>query len=137
MRPIFDKPLISSRRPKGVTISTWLGKIVARLDQVSIVYQLPVSGEAGSCISGTGNLRIEKREDQLQCRVAGDVFRSNPFEFAFHSFWLTRRGMILLVVTLVVNQPEAAFYIKTKGNIDLALKTDARRWLRRQTSAGS
>lgn len=137
MRLIFNKPLISSRRPKGVIVSTRLGKIIARLDQVRVVYQLPEAGEAGSRIIGTGNLRIEKREDQLQCRVVGDVFRPNPFEFGFHSFWLTRRGMILLVVSLVVNQAEAPFYIKTKGNLDPALKTAARQWLRRQASAGS
>ena len=103
MPRFFNKPLISLRRPKGVTISTRLGRIIARLDQVSVVYQLPVEGESGSYISGTGNMRVEKREDQLQCRVAGDVFRPNAFQSAFHSFGLTRRGMILLVASLVVD----------------------------------
>jgi hypothetical protein len=136
MRLILNKPLISSRRPNGVSISTRLGRIIAHLDQASVVYQLPVAGEAGSTVSGTGNLRTEKRGDQLHCRVAGDVFRSDPFAIAFHSFWLTRRGMILLVAGLAANQSEAAFYIRTKGSIDLALKADARRWLRQQIAAG-
>jgi len=134
MHQTFNKPLISPRRPKGVAMSTRLGRIITRLDQVSVSYQLPISGKFGTYISGTGKMRAEKREDQIQCRVEGDVFRPNPFEFAFHSFWLTRRGMILLVASLVVDQSEAPAYIKTSGGINRTLKTDARRWLQHRDS---
>ena len=41
LHSIFKK----SRRPGGVVISVRLGKIIGRLDQVNVSYELPTSGD--------------------------------------------------------------------------------------------
>ena len=133
MASFHTKLLISPLRPQGVPGATKLGRIIAKLDQAAIAYRLPVAGENGTYISGTGTMRVEKRDDRtIFARVSGDVFRPSSFEYSFHAFWLTRRGMILLVIGLITDQSEAAADIKLRGNPNRELKEAAKHWLRRR-----
>lgn len=41
----------------------------------------------------------------MRCRIIGEMFQPGPFEFVFHVFWLTRRGMIRTAFDLADNRP--------------------------------
>lgn len=69
---------------------------MANLDGVRIRYQtwLP---EAQRQLAGQGRLQVQMVGSTLCCKVMGDVFLRSGVEFCFHSFWLTRRSMVMLV----------------------------------------
>jgi hypothetical protein len=92
-----DDPLIASRPPKGLRLGTRLAKVIARLDGTRVRYHLPMA-VGGRVLAGGGRLQVERVNDTIGCRMLGDLFLPSSFEFCFHSFWLTRRGMIVLAL---------------------------------------
>jgi len=130
------KPLICQSRSEGVAAGTRLGAIIRRMGGLSVGYQLWISAEANRRLAGWGNLRVEVLDGLVFCRVAGEVFRPSEYEFVFHSFWLTRRGMILVVAGLL---EERAPQERTAGEtfiqpiipFDRDLKIQAAKWLKR------
>jgi hypothetical protein len=127
--------LISARRVEGMAEGARLGRIFTRLDRAEVEYRLQIPGDIKRHLSGRGNLRVEIRNGQVWCRVAGGVFRPSPFEFSFHSFWLTRRGMILVVIGLLEKRPPDAPFIRLTGYRARELKAQAARWLQSRTRA--
>jgi hypothetical protein len=99
------------------------------MDRVGVVYSLPVPGDNERLLAGRGTLHVDIEHQQVQSQVVGEVFCPSPFEFAFHSFWLTRRGMIMIVASLLVKRPSTSSFISTTGQLDPALKAEAARWL--------
>lgn len=89
--------LIASRPPKGLRPGTRLARVIAGLDGVRVRYQVAMP-EGGRNLAGSGRLQLERVNDTTGCRVLGEVFLPSGFEFCFHSFWLTRRGMIVLAL---------------------------------------
>ena len=130
------KPLICARRPQGVNAGTRLAKIITLLDRIIVGYQMPIPPDGERAMAGWGRLRVEVSEGRVCCRVVGEVVRPNPFEYVFHSFWLTRRGMIYVIAGLLEQRspesrlPEEVF-IQPIGSFDRGLKGQAARWLRR------
>ena len=130
------KPFISQRQPEGLPAGTRLGKIIIRLNRVNVGYQLRTSSEGGRRLTGWGTLHVETANGLVWCRVAGEVFRPSEYEFAFHTFWLTRRGMILVVAGLLEERrpqernPEENF-IQPVALFDRDLKAQAAEWLKR------
>jgi len=131
------KLLICPRRPEGLPVGTRLGRIIRRLDGVSVGYQLRFSAENNERLAGWGNLRVQTSEGLVWCRVAGEVFRPSEYEFGFHSFWLTRRGMILVVTGLLEERkPQERraeeTFIQPVFHFDRALKARAALCLKRR-----
>jgi len=108
MPEAFDKPLIAARRPAAVKAGTRLGRIIARLPTARVEFRYWHGREKQHELAGSGRLQVESREGGLHCRVLGDLFKRNPFEFVFHQFWLTRRGMIMVVLDLAEDLPPAS-----------------------------
>ena len=108
---------------------TRLGRIISRMDRVGVAYRLPFPSDNERLLAGRGTLHVDVEDHQVQSQVVGEVFRPSPFEFAFHSFWLTRRGMIMMVASLLDEKPSASSFISTTGQLDPALKAEAARWL--------
>jgi hypothetical protein len=77
---------------------------------------------------------VDIESHQVRCHVVGEVFRPSPFEFAFHSFWLTRRGMIMIVASLLAEKPSPSSFISTTGQPAPDLKAEAARCLRAKAS---
>ncbi|MCX6901611.1 MAG: hypothetical protein NT105_23270 [Verrucomicrobia bacterium] len=82
---------------------------------------------------------MEQADEHLFCRVAGEAFRPSPVEYSFHSFWQTRRGMILLVLNLLEEraaQERSAqeTFIQPTGELARQLKTEAADWFKRAES---
>jgi hypothetical protein len=100
------------------------------MDRVGVVYSLPVPGDNERLLAGRGTLHVDVEDELVQSQVVGEVFRPSPFEFAFHSFWLTRRAMIMIVASLLQEKPSTSSFISTTGQLDPALKAEAARWLR-------
>ena len=129
--------LISDRRPTAVGERTRLGLIVGGLDSVAVAYRLRMDAGGGRELAGWGRLRVESNAGWLWCRVVGEVFRPSPVEYGFHSFWLTRRGMILVVANLLEDRapparPPQEIFIQPVQPFDRILKAEAARWLRRR-----
>ena len=127
--------LISPQRPNELSSRTHLAKIIAKMDRVAVRYQLPIPADGHRLLAGWGRLHVESSERFLWCRVMGEMFRPSPFEFAFHSFWLTRRGMILAVAGVLADRPletRAAdeIFIQPTGIPDRDLRAQAARWLK-------
>jgi hypothetical protein len=86
---------------------------------------------------GWGKLAVESVAGMQWCRIVGEVFRPSPFEFQFHSFWLTRRGMILVIAGLLdlrdaQDRSAGEVYIQPAGLIDRDLKEQAVLWLEKR-----
>jgi hypothetical protein len=114
-----------------------LGRIIRRLDGVSVSYQLRFSAQRDRRLAGWGNLRVKMSDGLVWCRVAGEVFRPSDYEFAFHSFWLTRRGMIQVVAGLLEERkPQERCveetFIQPVLISDRALKSQAAQCLKRR-----
>jgi hypothetical protein len=122
------KTLLTPDRPEGVAVGTRLGRIIFRLDRVGVVYHLPVPSDNERFLDGRGTLHVDIEDHQVRCHVVGEVFRPSPFEFAFHSFWLTRRGMIMIVACLLAEKSSTSHFISTTGQPDRDLKAEAARW---------
>lgn len=131
------KHLIAERRPEGVAAKTRLGRIVGQLDTLSVKYDLNSPADAHHRLKGRGSIHVDAEDELVGCRISGEIFQPNPFEMAFHSFWLTRRGMILLVMGLLDEfreeklMPNAAF-IQTVHCRDREVIRQARQWLQRR-----
>lgn len=130
------KLLICQRRSEGVAAGSRLGAIVRRLEGVSVAYQLWISAVGGRRLAGWGNLRVEASERLVFCRVAGEVFRPSEYEFVFHSFWLTRRGMIVVVAGLLEERPPQErtaeeTFIQPILPFNRDLRTAVAQWLKR------
>lgn len=102
------------------------------MDGAGVVYRLPVPSDNERLLAGHGTLHVEKKGHLVRSHVVGDVFRPSPFEFAFHWFWLTRRGMIMIVASLLAEEPSTSFLISTTSQPDRDLKAEAARWLRQK-----
>lgn len=92
-----DDPLIDSRPPKGLRPGSRLARVIRGLDGARVAYRLIIP-DGEHILGGSGKLQVEPVDGLLGCRVLGEVFLPNRFEFCFHSFWLTRRGMIVLAL---------------------------------------
>ena len=130
------KPLICQHRPEGSPAGGRLGRIIREMDRLRVGYQVWISEEDDQRLRGWGNLRVETAEGLVWCRVAGEVFRPNMFEFSCHSFWLTRRGMILAVAGLLEERtPQerlaAETFIQPAIRGDRKLMAQAAQWLGR------
>ena len=128
------KSFITQQRPQGLDSRTRLGRIIKRLDGVTVSYCLRTPARVPHQLVGRGTLRIEADAQMVWCRVTGEIFYPNPFELAFHSFWLTRRGMILLVVCLLDEEtPESQVresFIQPLHFRDKEVQNQSRSWLR-------
>jgi hypothetical protein len=129
-----DKPFLTARRPPGIRAASRLGRIIVRLNGASAAYRFWIGAGSDHELSGSGRLHVETADGLVRCRLVGDVFRQSPVEFGFHCFWLTRRGMILLVAGWVQDrrpQTRAAgeTYIQPVVCHDRAGKDEATRWL--------
>lgn len=87
-------------------------------------------------LASSGSLVIEFSEDKLRGRIHGDLFKPSPFEFCFHNFWLTRRGLIHAVFDLAENRPPAhrsasETFIHFELGADLTLRREAEVFSRR------
>ena len=133
--------LISAGRPEGIGAQTRLGRIIGRMDCVTVAYRLWIEAGESHGLAGWGELRVESADGLLRCRVVGEVFRPSPVEYGFHSFWLTRRGMILGVANLLeerapqARSPQETF-IQPIQPFDRQLKAEAASWLKRAVGRG-
>jgi hypothetical protein len=131
------KPLISAHVPEGLAATTHLGKLIARMDGITVAYRLWIPPGGERQLAGWGTLNLKSSEGRITCRVSGEVFRPSPFEFVFHNFWLTRRGMILVVTGLLEDRtPQSRdsleTFIQPVGPAVRDLRAEAKRWLRPQ-----
>ena len=123
--------LIAPRRPAGLKAATQFGRLIKRMDGLTVAYRIPIG--SGSALAGWGCLRVEATGEEIWCRLAGEVFRPNPYEFAFHSGWLTRRGLIMAVRNLNEKRPPTArpptdAFIQPVGLIEREFRAEAERW---------
>jgi hypothetical protein len=130
------KALISARRPAGIAVRTRLAQIVGKMDGVMVRYRFWIGTNHHHEVTGCGQLRAQSAEGLLWIRVAGEVSRVSGVEFVFHSFWLTRRGMILLVANLLEERTPQTWvaqetFVHSVSAFDRKLKTEAARWLDR------
>ena len=89
--------LISASPLRGLGLRTPLARVLSTMDGLRISYHVPLpSGERR--IEGTGTLKVQTIQYSLECRVQGDGFLRSAVEYCFHSFWLTRRGRVLLAL---------------------------------------
>ena len=129
------KTLIAARKPEGIRQHSRLGKIVAKLDHCSVCYR--VHSIEGIQLAGWGQLRVEIADGLLWCRVAGEVQRPNAYEYVLPGFWLTHRGMLLMLLGLLESRgaeerlAAGETLLQPAGVADRQLKADAKRWLRR------
>ena len=100
MSDTLDKPLITATHPGLLRPGSRPGRILSKLHASQVVYRFRHGGGEGRELAGAGQFFVEIREGNLRCRVLGDLFKPGPCEFAFHRFWLTRRGMMLAVFGL-------------------------------------
>lgn len=61
----------------------------------------------------------------LHCRVHGDLFKPGPFEFVFHQFWLTRRGMLLAENRPPDSRSKSETFLDCAKLPDLAVRREA------------
>ena len=136
----LDKPLITAVHPGVIRPGSRPGRILAGLHAARVVYHFRQDGERGRAIAGSGQFFVEITGGELRCRVLGDLFKPGPFEFVFHRFWLTRRGMILAALDLAGNRPPSSpansgeFLHFTDIN-DPAIRREAAAW-RKQPKSG-
>jgi hypothetical protein len=123
--------LITSRRDNGVAANTRFAKIIRQLDKHAVVYRLPFVFEGPRELAGRGVLHVESKGDQIRCRMAGEVLRPSPFEYVFHSFWLTRHGMFVLVNSILNDPGDGRQFMRAVGEVPHELKLEAAQWLRR------
>ena len=129
------RQLISDRRPQAVATGTQLGRLIRRLDRTTVAYRLVWGHE----LAGWGQLRVEVVDGKLWCKVAGEVFKPSAVEYAFHNYWLTRRGMILTVSNLLEERKPTdrsghEIFIQV-AQPDRELKHDAALWLGTRSGA--
>lgn len=132
----LEKPLIVARRPRGVRAGTRLGRLIRGMDNVAVAYCVPAGTDGNRRLAGWGRLHVEVADGFLRCRVAGEVQRPSPFEFVLHSFWVTRRGMIVVAANLLEerapqSRPESETFIQPVPPFDRRLKIEANKWLRK------
>ncbi len=136
MEDTTTKPLISARRPAGIAVRTRLAQIVGKMDGVTVCYRFWIGANPRHEVTGYGQLRVKSGEGLLWVRVAGEVSRVSGVEFVFHSFWLTRRGMILLAASLLEERTPQTWtaqetFIQLVSAFDRKLKAEAVHWLDR------
>jgi hypothetical protein len=131
-----SKPLLAARRPAGIPDRSRLARIMAKLDGVRVRYRFWIGAGSRHELAGVGRLQVRPAAGQLWCRVAGELHRPSPVEYAFHSFWLTRRGQILLVASLLDHRapPARAASIQPVAVHDRALQAAAAQWRQRTES---
>ena len=105
------------------------------MDRATVAYRLLWGHE----LTGWGQLKVEVSDGNLWCKVAGEVFKPTSIEYAFHDFWLTRRGMIVTVSNLLEarNPTERSaheIFIQVVQP-DRELKRDAALWLGTRSAA--
>ena len=93
--PDDDPALITSRPPDGLRPRTSLARVIAGLDGARVRYRVTVPGRE-KVLEGGGRFEVQMVNFTVCGRVLGDVCLPSAFEFGFHSFWLTQRGMVLL-----------------------------------------
>lgn len=92
---------ISQRRPLGVPIYKRLGRIIQHLNGIPVLYDLSLPTDSHQRLRGRGLVNVDNKDDLVGCRITGEIFCPSPFEMSFHTFWLNRRGMILLTMGLL------------------------------------
>lgn len=108
MPDVPDDALITCRPPDGLRPRTNLARVIAGLDGARVRYRVSVPGHE-KLLEGDGRFEVQMVNFTVCGRVLGDVFLPSAFEFGFHSFWLTRRGMTLLALgTAAMAEREAA-----------------------------
>jgi len=100
-----EKPLICSGAASPIRASSRLARLMEKLHGQRAVYHLWHGAEPGRELMGCGSFSVEIADGLLRCRVFGELFKPGPFEFAFHVFWLTRRGMIRTALDLADDRP--------------------------------
>lgn len=100
-----DKPLINELRSAAVRSGSRPGQILAKLHAGRVAYRYWHGGDDRRELTGCGLFMVDISGAELRCRVLGDLFKPSPFEFGFHQFWLTRRGMLMAVFDLAENRP--------------------------------
>jgi hypothetical protein len=130
-------PLISERDPEGLAVTTHLGKLIARMEGVTVAYRLWIPPVGERQLVGWGTLKVNSSEGRITCRISGEVSRPSPFEYVFHHFWLTRRGMFVVVAGLFETRPPqerdpSEAFIQPVGPSVRSLRSEAEHWLARR-----
>jgi len=105
MSESVEKPLIAPKRPTPIRAATSLGQILVKLHGARVTYRYCLTESFAPYLVGSGHFAVEMSDGNLHCLVHGELFKPGPFEFEFHRFWLTRRGIILAVFDLAANCP--------------------------------
>jgi len=104
----LEPKLIVGDRPPAIGVSAKMrgtAWIVRKLDGLGVAYRYRLGGKLNGEVEGRGTFIVETREGKLRCRIQGDLFKATDFAYAFHSFWLTRRGIISAVRDLAEDRP--------------------------------
>ncbi len=103
------RALIAGCRPRPFALKTRTARLVARflgaLNGACVSYRYFHGGELRRELSGRGVFIVERHEDGLRCRIQGELHRPTPFEFCFHHFHLTGRGVLAAVFALADDRP--------------------------------
>jgi hypothetical protein len=99
------KPLIGSSTVPPIRAGTRLARLMEKLHGQRVSYRVWHGAGPRRELLGRGKFAVEIAGGWLRCRIFGEMFKPGPFEFAFHVFWLTRRGMIRAAFDLVENRP--------------------------------
>jgi hypothetical protein len=104
------------------------------MDRVIVAYCVYIGTDGDHKLTGWGTLHVESDDGLVCCRVSGEVQRPSPFVLILHSFWLTRRGMIVLATNLLEErapQTRAASesFIQPVPPFDRTAQLEAKKWL--------
>lgn len=100
-----SKPLICARASVPIPAGARLAQLLAKLHGRRVAYRVSYGSEPLRELRGRGSFAVEIKDGSLRCRIFGEMFMPGPFEFAFHVFWLTRRGMIRAAFDLADARP--------------------------------
>jgi len=95
MPDVPDDALITCRPPDGLRPRTNLARVIAGLDGARVRYRVAMPAHE-KMLEGDGRFEVQMVNFTVCGRVLGEVCLPSAFEFGFHSFWLTHRGMVLL-----------------------------------------
>lgn len=136
MSDVPEKPLIGTRAVMPILAGSKLGRLIAKLHGQQAAYHLWHGTEPRRELVGRGTFSVEIAEGGLRCRIFGEMFKPGPFEFTFHVFWLTRRGMLRTAFDLADNRPpehrkagEPFIHFKTLR--DDSVRKDAEKFIER------